>query len=243
MSSIPRTSGIYKIVCSANGKVYVGSATNLRNRRNYHWSMLQRGIHFNIHLQRSWNKHGALEFEFQIIEFTPKERLIETEQEHIDKLCSFDDRYGFNLRRVANSQIGFRHSDATRQRMSEARIGRSKKPLSDEHRQKLSAINLGKKHTAETCAKISASHKGKPKSLELREAARQLRKGIRPSDATILSRSKHWGVVDPDGNEQIVISLHRFCDEHGLNDSHMRAVADGKQRQHKGWKCYRIEEQ
>ena len=50
-------SGIYTIA-SLSGKMYVGSATCLRQRRNMHFSLLRSGKHHSILLQRAFNKYG-----------------------------------------------------------------------------------------------------------------------------------------------------------------------------------------
>lgn len=236
-SSIPQTSGVYQILCIPTDKGYVGSAASLYHRKNYHWSMLRRGLHFNTHLQRAWDRYGESAFVFVVLETIPPQQLIEVEQKYIDRLQSYDDRYGFNLRRIANSQLGFKHSELTRQRMSDAHKGRPGRTPSEETRRKLSAANIGKSPSAETRAKISQSHKGKPKSEATRANMRLAQQGAYPPESARLARSKRWLVIDPDGNEQIVISLRRFSLEHGLDPGHMHDVAIGKQHQHRGWKC------
>jgi hypothetical protein len=50
--------GIYQIRCLANGKVYVGSAADLRRRWGRHRRALSIGKHVNGHLQAAWLKHG-----------------------------------------------------------------------------------------------------------------------------------------------------------------------------------------
>lgn len=45
--------GVYRIYCSANEKTYVGSSVNIRTRWNSHRSLLGRGVHENINLQRA----------------------------------------------------------------------------------------------------------------------------------------------------------------------------------------------
>lgn len=61
------TGGLYKITCSANGKVYVGSAKNLTDRWKRHVVMLQAGKHFNLHLQNAWSLYGAGSFDYEVI--------------------------------------------------------------------------------------------------------------------------------------------------------------------------------
>jgi predicted GIY-YIG superfamily endonuclease len=49
-------SGIYKIVNTKTGKIYIGSAQNIKCRFGNHLSELRRGVHHSIHLQNSYNK-------------------------------------------------------------------------------------------------------------------------------------------------------------------------------------------
>lgn len=57
---------IYTITCIASGKVYVGQTINVRKRWESHRHYLARGTHRNHHLQRSWAKHGASAFVFEV---------------------------------------------------------------------------------------------------------------------------------------------------------------------------------
>lgn len=59
---------IYRIVCIANGKVYVGQATKPRQRRYEHFKKLERNRHANRHMQNSYNYHGKGSFYFEILE-------------------------------------------------------------------------------------------------------------------------------------------------------------------------------
>lgn len=62
------TSGIYIIRCIPTNKVYVGSSKNIEERWLQHKQMLLKGSHHSIKLQRAWDKHGAENFEFEIVE-------------------------------------------------------------------------------------------------------------------------------------------------------------------------------
>lgn len=81
--------GIYKIVNLKNGKFYVGSSKNIIRRFGIHKSALKNNRHHCIYLQRSWNKHGAAAFIFEILKemSQPTEsQLFEEELKHIQDL-------------------------------------------------------------------------------------------------------------------------------------------------------------
>lgn len=249
MSSIPRTSGIYKIVCSANGKVYVGSAVDLQARKRGHWYALRTNTHKNCHLQNAWHKYGANRFGFVIIELTPRDLLIEREQYWLDETRSYDRNYGYNVRLIAESNFGIVRSEDVRRKLSVAKIGKKHGPMPQEYRDAISRAKRGEKHgpqTLETITKRVLARKGYRHSPETRKKIGDANRGRKPNEkvraAHYAALSKTWRVIDPDGNEQVILGLERFCREHNLTAVAMANVAKGKQRHHKGWKCYRVEE-
>ena len=50
---------IYTIVCTANGRLYVGSALSFGVRKRIHLSDLNHGRHHSRHLQRAWDKYPS----------------------------------------------------------------------------------------------------------------------------------------------------------------------------------------
>lgn len=62
------TSGIYAIVNSTNDKCYVGSAKNIKRRWGQHLRALRDQKHWNIKLQRSFNKYGETSFSICTLE-------------------------------------------------------------------------------------------------------------------------------------------------------------------------------
>lgn len=60
--------GIYKITNLINDKCYIGQTNNIKKRHREHFTSLRLNNHFNIHLQRAWNKYGEENFEFSILE-------------------------------------------------------------------------------------------------------------------------------------------------------------------------------
>jgi len=94
------TSGIYIIKNVNNNKVYVGSSINIKNREYKHFWMLERGSHDNLHLQKSYNKHGKSSFVFEVIEICDIPLLIKKENYYINNFKSNDIKFGYNLATV-----------------------------------------------------------------------------------------------------------------------------------------------
>lgn len=71
--------GIYRIVCTKNGRFYYGSSVNINKRWIKHRCDLKNNKHQNIILQRCFNKHGEKYFRIEIVELTSQEKLLEIE--------------------------------------------------------------------------------------------------------------------------------------------------------------------
>ena len=186
-------SGIYIIKNTLNNKVYIGSAVNIDKRFSVHKSRLNKNDHHSKHLQNSWNKYGSYNFTFQILEIvSDKNRLIEVEQSWIDIFKSYESNNGYNICKIAGSVLGNKHSDESKLKMSEKKIGKDTwnkgktniysdetklkmsekkigtkwmvgKKATDEAKEKMRIAKLGKKASIETKLKMSESRIGKEK--------------------------------------------------------------------------------
>lgn len=86
--------GIYKITCLVTNEVYIGQSTAIARRWATHKRELKNGIHYNKHLQRTYNKYGESNFTYEILEQCPKDKLNEREKFYIKMFNSFN--AGFN---------------------------------------------------------------------------------------------------------------------------------------------------
>lgn len=116
-----KISGIYKIINIENGKYYIGSAVDIKNRWKTHKRLLKNNKHYNNHLQSAYNKYGNENFLYEVIEET--ENLIEREQFWLDKLNANDNSFGYNKRIIATSNLGIKLSDSTREKLRISHIG------------------------------------------------------------------------------------------------------------------------
>ncbi len=121
-----KISGIYIVKNIINGKRYVGSAINIQKRFCEHQHDLIHNNHDNDYLQKAWNKYGKDNFEFSILEkIKNPSLLIEREQHYLDSLQTFDDRYGYNIRKHAESNLGLHHSKETIEKIRKALKGKN----------------------------------------------------------------------------------------------------------------------
>ena len=164
------TAGIYIITCTVNGKIYIGSSVNIKRRWSQHVSDLKTRTHDNCYLQNAWNRHGEKAFKIDALELCDKSILVEREQFYLDTMKPFKSR-GFNIAITAQkSQLGRPVTPEHRAKISAARKGHS---VSEETRAKLSKAQKGvARHSEETKQKIGAASRGRKKSPETVEKMR-----------------------------------------------------------------------
>lgn len=162
--------GIYEIRNLVNGKRYIGSAVRFCNRWRVHAQSLVRGDHHSMALQRAWNLYGPSAFQFNKLLVCAKPDLIMYEQ-----ICMDAYKPEYNIVPIAGSQLGFRHSEESKAKMSDA-AKRTKnfagKTHSQESKAKISTSRKGKgggPRSPERLKKIGDAHRGKPKSDEQKE--------------------------------------------------------------------------
>lgn len=128
--------GIYKITCTHNNKVYIGSACGLGEGKSYkrkgfyrrwmaHINDLNQNKHRNRYLQNSWNKYGADSFTFEILEYCNKEDAKTLEDYYIEVLHSSIGDYGYNILKshLANYK---KHTEEHNQKISISLKGKSR---------------------------------------------------------------------------------------------------------------------
>lgn len=95
-----KQAGIYMILNRVSGKSYIGSSLSMDGRLYTHRYKLNRGSHFNRHLQAAWNKDGEASFSFLIVEEIKadisREKLKYIEGLYMRKFRTMDPLFGYN---------------------------------------------------------------------------------------------------------------------------------------------------
>lgn len=154
-----KISGIYQIKNIINNKIYIGSSVDIKNRWQKHISELRRGKHSNKHLLESYKTHGEQNFEFSILEEVKElDNLILKEQYYLDFYKSYEKENGYNLRKIADSNYGYKH---TKESIEKFRTASTGKTHTEEVKKRISLANKGRIFSEETKLKMSLAKKGK----------------------------------------------------------------------------------
>ncbi|MDR0926509.1 MAG: GIY-YIG nuclease family protein [Ignavibacteria bacterium] len=97
--------GVYKITCTANGKIFLGGSPNLDSKWSNAQFQLDAHSHPNSMLQADWEEYGADNFTFEVVDtldlkdYDPKKNytaeINELEAMYLEELQPFGDK-GYN---------------------------------------------------------------------------------------------------------------------------------------------------
>lgn len=202
---------IYLLTNNVNRKIYVGVTNNYKKRMIEH-----KASKSNTLISRAIRKYGWDNFTPSVLCITENR---EAEITFIEQYNSFDTSVGYNLTRGGEGTLGFNPSQETREKMRQAKLGKTHTNRSYKPRAP---------HTKETKAKISEKLKGN-KHFQGKTFSEETKK--------LLSelRAKTWLVKNPEGNIIEVYNMQKFCLENNLHNSAISGVLAGKRSHHKGW--------
>jgi group I intron endonuclease len=149
---------IYTIRNVTNGKFYVGSTVNQRERFRTHRNKLRRNAHHCAHLQAVWNKYGEECFKFEVVSTVASVDILQSAEDlWLSKYVGTAECYNTGLRSGApwrgvskedHPSFGKPKTEATREAISEGVRYRYEDPTY--------IPRLGKAHSEETKAVIKA---------------------------------------------------------------------------------------
>lgn len=131
---------IYEIKNIENGHRYIGQTrVSLARRKSSHLASLRQGQHFNDYLQNAFNKYGEESFVFHVISSaTTQEALNAKEIFYVRKIGDYNlaegglnqikapetrKKLSQNMTGSGNPMYGKKHSEESKQKMREARLG------------------------------------------------------------------------------------------------------------------------
>jgi hypothetical protein len=215
---LPRSSGVYQILCIPTGKIYIGSTVDLRKRWNSHRRSLHQNKHPNIYLQRAWDRYGEANFMFSVLELVDTSELLRTEQAWLDKTKCADRNTGFNICTVAgsttdvNAQVWEGFIDPVGNEVIITNLF----AFCRQHGLDFPSMHRLSKGKSKLKSYKGWTHKNSPRRREYVKT--------------------YNGFITPDGRPAgSITNLAAFCREHRLDKTHMVAVAHGRIYSHHGW--------
>lgn len=197
---------IYKIINAVNGKFYVGSTTNTRERFRTHRNRLRNNKHHSKHLQAAWNKYGEQAFVFHVIEELPEDASLQEAEnvwlaEHVGKPYCYNkslysDTPMRGIKKEDHPSYGKEKSENTKALISESlkstyaadpskhpRVGKKHTEETKEIIRQKKLANptkawLGRSRDEATKAKISATQKGRPNPRKGQKMSEQGRQNV-----------------------------------------------------------------
>ncbi len=182
---------IYRAINLDNNKSYIGQTTSSLKRRIQQHQTTNKCLLFH----RAIEKHGIEKFSWEILCECSKEELDEKESFYIKEYNTISP-YGYNLTSGGAGCIGYKHDDASKEKIGAVHRG---KVLSKETKEKMSISHVGLKHTKETREKMKLRKNGmlgKKHSEETKRKMSKVMTGKKRPDITERN-SKRTGEKNP----------------------------------------------
>jgi hypothetical protein len=179
-------------------------------------------------LQFAWNRDGAAAFEAVVLEPCPASRLLSRERWWVRKLHAREDARGYNFMDPVES-VGYARDFVVHDPRGKVFHVRNLHRFCRER---------GLNSAILTLVAQGKTHSWRGWACRYAEMSERTWLRRRPSFGR---RRDDYIVQDPTGNAFPVDGLFRFCVSHGLDLSAMLNVAEGRQRHHQWWRCWRAE--
>jgi len=177
-----RKSGIYRWNNLIRGKSYIGSSVSLSGRFNNYYSLtfLNRKVEIGSSaIYSALLKYGYSNFSLDILEYCEPSQLIAKEQYYIDLL-----EPEYNILKTAGSWLGAKHSESTKQLLSNVFKGRVFSEDSLDKMRVAARLRVGNKtsffgktHSIETITKISMTKFSLVKVIDINTNTTKVFKG------------------------------------------------------------------
>lgn len=106
----------------------------------------------------------------------------------------------------------------------------------DEDDRSIPGFFTGMRHNEETKKIMSKRAKERPNIWIGRTHSESAKRKMSHSKKNTSNAAKFWVVTHPDGQEENIYNMEKFCREHGLAASNLHKVTKGLIKQHKGYK-------
>lgn len=212
---------IYKITNILDGKFYIGSTSNYKQRKSQHFTELRSNKHANPRLQNAFNKYGEENFIIEVLEEVDGQNsLIPREQFYLDTLKPF-----YNIRKIADRNSGIRFKYSTPPPRKRKAVIQYDKNLNfikewESGVQAGKALNIYSGNIANCCTGRIKSYKGfifKYKDNFINYTSKTGLTHAESSRLNGLKSAKSYLVVYKDGTKETFTNFSEYCRKHNLN--------------------------
>lgn len=256
-----REAGIYAIVHVATGRIYVGSAVDLRHRCNQHLSLLRNGRHHAARLQRAWNRDGDSAFRFEVLEVLDREDLlVPVEQAWINFLGAYAPKGGYNSLSTAGRVLGLKHTPEVKQAQSVRNRARAKPYVvtwpdgREEETNHLPDFCRANGLKGSSMAKVGRGGQRKYRgfSCRLKSISRDAwEKNVQAAEAAVIARrqphsrqfpTRQFALTFPDGTVEVFTNVSHMAIRLGVNGRTFHAFVHGRYKKSRILRGYSVSE-
>ena len=241
-------------MASLNGKSYIGITVDYKKRKIKH-KIDALNKHSDKIFHQEIRKFGVENVVWCILDEVSSSSVAKK----IEKIYIFlfntyyRNGYGYNMTRGGQGTEGSPRpkSDSWRQKQSQKLKGQKVGPYTKDRKRKISEGM--KKYYQDNPDKKPIGSKnpmfGRLPTKESREKHSLCMKKYYQDNPDVvemlrkkstINSSKRWLIIHPSGKQEEIVNLTKFCIENGLSQSSMVKVSQGKQNNHKGWKCIKM---
>lgn len=225
---------IYVAINLINGKMYVGQTVNFKKRIREHKREM---LIFDDHFHRALKKYGWSNFHFSTLDtcYGSADDLNILEIFYIEKLVTY--YHGYNSTHGGGGIHGHKHTEATRQKISQKAKGRKKSkahcenlskahlglkrpPRTEEHKKNIAKAKMGDKNPMFGKTGVECPNFGRTRTREQR-----IKYAIANGGKPFLCHQ----------NQKIYILINEAASELGVNASAIGACLKGRSKTAKGY--------
>lgn len=234
-------SGVYCFKNKINNKCYIGSSSNLYNRKSAHLNDLKNNKHHSVKLQRAYNQYGINNFEYYILEYCEPRILQQAKKCWLDYFNAYYNGYN-STDEVGAPWRGKRQPEEIKKRQKCTPV----KMIDPDGNviEDYSVSNFCKQYKLPNwCIMFILKdkhfqYKGWRKYLKELEGVKFDFKKYRKELGLKSKTCKNYKLINPTGVVVEGKNITQMCKENNLDPGAIIRVLNGKIKHHQGWRRF-----